>query len=491
MRCGVKVLGVKDWSGLWVWATSASGSKGGRNTMRLFRAILLILLLAGGFAPFAYTQTWQSFGVCRDGSEPELRENIGLHSRHIEMMDQKFSDIYYGKAPSYRQRPLRSDLQAASLNDIREYMRILSQRPGRRPAVLYYAHDSQTNKLCSWLILPNRISSYTKKVSEDTIRSLQAKLMNALDVTIRAREYSVQPRCRALSVPSAGLTGSEREQLLKKASELLFPPALNSDLLQNINTLIIVPIFSIGAIPFGALRIDNRPVVDALSVVIAPGFYVFKDPLRTTSTRFANPIIAGLGNYPEDPVFNLRPLPVAETEAKEVAALFGVCPFIGLDASKRKIEGKLREERNTGLIYLSTHGIADHENPLDGGCIWLSDGRWCAREIHNLPLRESQPLVVLSACQTGLGKTFEVGTIGMARSWHRAGASNVVMSLWRIQALPTMQLMTRFMELAKEKPTDRALQTAMGECQKQGLDPALWAGFSILGLPDEGLMVQP
>ncbi len=452
--------------------------------MQLLRRMTFVVLLCELIAPVSNAQVLPSLGVCRDGSETELRENIEFHSRHIEMMDQKVTHIYYRHGPSYRQSPLPSDLHATSLNDIREYMRILSQRCGRRPAVLFYAHDSQTNKLCSWLILPNRISSYIKNVDEDTIRLLQPKPMDVLDVTNRARRYAPRPHKKGLPAPTARPTEGEREQLFQKTSELLFPPTFNNDLLQHIDTLIIVPIVSIGAVPFGVLRIGNKLIVDALSVVIAPGCYVFKDHPRTISARFANPIIAGLSNYPPDPIFDLKPLSVAEKEAAEGAALLRVDPLIGPDASRRNIETMLQNKRNTGLIYLSTHGMADSDNPLDGSCIWLSDGRWCARESHSLPLRESQPLIVRSACQTGLAKTFEVGTIGMARSWHRAGASNVVMSLWRIEALATMRLMTRVMELAKEKPIDRALQTAMGECQKQGLDPALWGGFSILGLPE-------
>ena len=96
------------------------------------------------------------------------------------------------------------------------------------------------------------------------------------------------------------------------------------------------------------------------------------------------------------------------------------------------------------------------------------------------------PLVVLSACQTGLGKTFEVGTIGMDTAWYEAGASNVVMSLWRIEPQATKKLMVIFMENTKTMPVDKALQKAMQTLKTQGRynNPALWSGFSILGLPE-------
>ncbi len=279
---------------------------------------------------------------------------------------------------------------------------------------------------------------------------------------------------------------------MRQASEVLFPSPFRNKL-QEIDSLIVVPIYSFGEVPFHALRIDNRSLVDIASVVMAPGFRVFKDTPRKATGRFANPIIAGLSRYPADPVYTLKPSPAASEEAKEVARLFSVDPlrFSEENASKENIEKEIRSGKDIGLIYLSTHGVSDSENPLDGGAIWLSDGRWPGRDIHLLPLGKSNPLVVLSACQTGLGKTFEAGTVGMARAWYKAGASNVVMSLWRVDPTETKRLMTRFMEWTKTMPVDKALQSAMAEAKGRNPDPALWAGFNILGLPDEGIINPP
>ena len=91
----------------------------------------------------------------------------------------------------------------------------------------------------------------------------------------------------------------------------------------------------------------------------------------------------------------------------------------------------------------------------------------------------------MSACQTGLGKDFDVGTIGMAMAWLYAGASSVVMSLWNVDDAATRQLMTTFIRHAATKPPDKALQEAMKETRhKYPNDPALWAGFSVFGSPE-------
>jgi CHAT domain-containing protein len=89
----------------------------------------------------------------------------------------------------------------------------------------------------------------------------------------------------------------------------------------------------------------------------------------------------------------------------------------------------------------------------------------------------------LSACQTGLGKGFDVGTTGLARAFHEAGASTVIMSLWSIDDQATKYLMIEFMKFLQQFPVEVALQLAMQRARVGYPDPAYWAGFSIFGAP--------
>ena len=103
----------------------------------------------------------------------------------------------------------------------------------------------------------------------------------------------------------------------------------------------------------------------------------------------------------------------------------------------------------------------------------------------------SNPLVVMSACQSGLGKVFGGGVFGLARAWHSAGAPQVVMSLWNVDDLATKLLMQDFVARVTEgAPAEFALQEAMKATRSrlpatpaQMPDPALWAGFALFGLP--------
>jgi len=442
--------------------------------LKYLPAVFLMLVSLDGSA------LAQFFGQCRTGSQEELSLNIKAHAEHTYRMEAKFLHEYY------LQGPLPSDLQAPTIDDVQKYLHNLGER---RAAVLFYAYDQQNENLCTWLISKQEITSHRAKVNKAVIQNLQPRLLNGLGVTSRARSRIPTRKGGkgpGLSSQKAKVTS---ENLVGQATGVLLPPPIAGILPQkSIDTIIVVPIFQFGTIPFSVLNIGGKPLIETTSVLIAPGFDVFKDGQQATPADFSQSVIVGDPAY-DDPQWNLKPLPGARAEAEEVGRIVGSSPLIGEDANIGTIKRLIETDRkNPGLIYLATHGRADTENPLDGSWIWLSPednryGRWAPREIQNLPLKKGRPLVVLSACQTGLGKNFGVGTIGMARAWHRAGASSVAMSLWSVSDNATRSLMTRFVRLATEIPPDKALREAMLETRKEFPEPFNWAGFTVFGLP--------
>jgi CHAT domain-containing protein len=97
-------------------------------------------------------------------------------------------------------------------------------------------------------------------------------------------------------------------------------------------------------------------------------------------------------------------------------------------------------------------------------------------------------LVVLSACQTGLGRSLNGGVIGLSRAFQVAGADQVLMSLWNVDDLETARLMTLFFKKLQTSngrfiPHD-ALQDAINTYRKNySSDPNHWAAFSLFGVP--------
>jgi CHAT domain-containing protein len=143
-------------------------------------------------------------------------------------------------------------------------------------------------------------------------------------------------------------------------------------------------------------------------------------------------------------------------------------------------------------VHFATHGYLDSERP-NLSAIVLSlvdrqgkpqDGFLRAHDIYNLNLPAE--LVVLSACQTGLGKEIKgEGLVGLTRGFMYAGARRVVVSLWNVNDKATAELMQRFYHaMLKENLTPaaalRRAQAGMSQ-QKQWQSPYYWAAFVLQG----------
>jgi CHAT domain-containing protein len=144
------------------------------------------------------------------------------------------------------------------------------------------------------------------------------------------------------------------------------------------------------------------------------------------------------------------------------------------------------------IVHFATHGLLNSEHPELSGIV-LSllneagepvDGFLRLHEIYNLNLPAD--LVVLSACQTGLGKEIRgEGVVGLTRGFMYAGSPRVVASLWKVSDAATAELMKRFYQgMLKEKMRPAAaLRVAQIEMwkQKRWQAPFYWAAFELQG----------
>jgi CHAT domain-containing protein/tetratricopeptide (TPR) repeat protein len=144
------------------------------------------------------------------------------------------------------------------------------------------------------------------------------------------------------------------------------------------------------------------------------------------------------------------------------------------------------------IVHFATHGVLNSENPALS-CIVLSlvdeqgrpqDGYLRLHDIYNLNL--SADLVVLSACNTALGKDIKgEGLVGLVRGFMYAGAPRVVASLWKVDDEATAELMKHFYrQMFQENQTPaaalRAAQIALRQ-QKRWQSPYYWAAFTLQG----------
>ncbi len=145
------------------------------------------------------------------------------------------------------------------------------------------------------------------------------------------------------------------------------------------------------------------------------------------------------------------------------------------------------------IVHIATHGLLNNVHPeLSGIVLSLvdkegkpQDGFLRLQDIYNLRL--SAELVVLSACQTGLGKEIKgEGLIGLARGFMYAGAPRTLASLWKVDDQATSEFMERFYQgmLGPERLSPagalRQAQLSIWK-QKQWREPYYWAAFVLQG----------
>ncbi|HEX8130337.1 MAG TPA: CHAT domain-containing tetratricopeptide repeat protein [Pyrinomonadaceae bacterium] len=181
-------------------------------------------------------------------------------------------------------------------------------------------------------------------------------------------------------------------------------------------------------------------------------------------------------------------------EAQQIAALArtsGLAPDIWLDLDASESKVKTTDVSKYRILHVATHGLLNTERPQFTGVVLSlvgnrnGDGFLRTDEIFNLRL--GSPLVMLSACETGLGKERRgEGIIGLTRAFMYAGAPTVGVSLWSVSDTSTADLMTDFYKrlLTKQSPAPpaamRAAQVAMIERKKYSA-PFYWAPFVLVG----------
>lgn len=143
-------------------------------------------------------------------------------------------------------------------------------------------------------------------------------------------------------------------------------------------------------------------------------------------------------------------------------------------------------------LHFATHGLLDSDHPELSGLVLSmvtkegvpQNGFLGLQDIYNLKLRAE--LVVLSSCETGLGKQVNgEGLVGLTRGFMYAGASRIVASLWNVSDIATARLMASFYKAMEQQkvPPAAALRAAQIEMWKQSRwrSPHYWAAFQIQG----------
>jgi CHAT domain-containing protein len=206
---------------------------------------------------------------------------------------------------------------------------------------------------------------------------------------------------------------------------------------------------------------------------------------RFVLERSAHEVGAYRGGFLPRLLFSRR-----EAQAISAAAPGDTTRVLDFDANKARVVNS--GLKNYRIVHLATHGLLDSEHPDLSGLVFSlldregheEDGFVRLHDIYNLELNAD--LVVLSACQTALGKQVDgEGLVGLARGFMYAGAPRVMASLWNVDDEATSDLMGKFYEnlLKRHQTPAQALRTAQQWMRRQPRWRAAyyWAGFVLLG----------
>lgn len=171
----------------------------------------------------------------------------------------------------------------------------------------------------------------------------------------------------------------------------------------------------------------------------------------------------------------------------------------GFDASRETATSPLIARSQ--VVHFATHGLINSEHPELSGIVLSLFNRRGGREDGFLDLQDiyglklSADLVVLSACETGLGKDVKgEGLLGLTRGFMYAGSRSVVASLWKVDDRATAELMRRFYEsmFRDGLPPSAALKAAKESLrqQKRWSAPYFWAAFVLQGEYRESIKVR-
>jgi CHAT domain-containing protein len=282
----------------------------------------------------------------------------------------------------------------------------------------------------------------------------------------------------------------------------------------------------------GTLNI-NEPIPLSIKLIGGVNYSdlpLSKDSIEIKETTEDYALQINFQNEVIDPISNrggkINYLKGSEIEVKEIANTLKNSGWeTTISDGKSASEYQFKQELNVkspGVIHISTHGFAFpeketkdptefhieekmsykiSEDPMVRCGLMLSganiswngdskkmiettgdDGILTAAEVVNMDLSNTK-LVVLSACETGLGKIeSSEGTFGLKRGFKLAGVDQIIVSLWKVPDNETMELMTLFYsELAKSNNIDSSFSKAQKVMRNRyPFEPGKWAGFVLV-----------
>lgn len=458
----------------------------------------------------------------RSGIAPELQQRESANQTRLASLQSQLIQARQQARPdqkriaSLQQELTQADEERAQLEDLLRrqhphYAEMLYPAPLRveamrnllddRTALLEYVLGQEH----SFLFVLTREGLHCRRLpAASEINELVHEVRQALGQpgqTEFARFTQAASRLYELLVaPVASVLDSKSKLLIAPDGVLYYLPfeSLPAKIAGQPRTDYLIKRWTVSYIPsasvLASLRLNKRPVEAKAPETgrdAAKEFVAFADPVYPA--RAAESVVKTEDSSEKEERWDLVRLVESAREVTEIARLYRpeqTALFLRTQAREENIKGN-QALATAHRIHFATHGLISTTRPQHSALVLTldddprEDGLLQMWEIFNLRLRAD--LVVLSACQTGLGREVTgEGILGLTRAFMYAGTPTVVASLWNVADRSTAELMVKFYQRL-DSTVDKAdaLREAKLELMRNPryASPYYWAPFVLIGEP--------
>jgi CHAT domain-containing protein len=317
-----------------------------------------------------------------------------------------------------------------------------------------------------------------------TRQTLADELINWIDIL------------RTSAVEDTGLVYLEKQS--KLMAQLLLSDFV--DEVDNYDRLIVLPDGPLAMLPFSALKIGDRYLVEYAEVIYLPSLLFLNELKEPFQPPQIENLLAVAGPQAGD---HLATLHFSQVEVDNIIKLLpdaDIKVLSGAGAVSRALgESKDKQCRH---LHFATHSTIDHDDPLRSK-LWVGpdsirdEGYITLAEVMRFQL--DADLVVLSSCESGGGRYhLGEGIEGFTKGFMYAGARNIIVSLWPVEDFRTMAFMSHFyrnLHLGYVTALRQAKLEMLTSARRPHRHPYYWSPFIIISSPstgaDQNQPVQP
>ena len=401
---------------------------------------------------------------CSDSLRIQFREQISKNEENLRSYQSEVAKAY----PNY--------YQFTTDQEIQEFSTII-QNLGDNQAILnYFSSNSHF-----YLIASDGEKSTFQRIAKDSL------------FNVRLTEFLAELSGANLS---GGNLRMHYEKYVENAQALfktLLPKWIDTN---QHKELIIIPDGDLSAIPFETLVKDHdiKEFVDFASLPYAIRDFSFhygfsatlwlKNHLRSPRSPHKKLMAFGASEILNRP--ELAQLRGSEREINALKRIEGSEVYLNQEATEKNFKSKAKDAE---IIHLALHNVNDYQNPLNSSLILneaqQEDGSLHLYEIFNTVM--SPDLVVLSGCETGIGKWERgEGAYHIGRGFIYHGNPAMIMSLWKVSDIATSTIMSQFYEsLSAHENSAEAIRQAkidyLLNADELNAHPSNWAAFIGIG----------